>query len=232
MEWIKLIGILVIVIGFILKFDTIAVVLIAAVATGLVSGLSFMEILSILGEAFINNRLVTLFLLTLPMIGLSEHFGLKAQATNLIQRMKGLTSGRMLTLYQFIREVAAFFSIRVQGQTQFVRPMVDPMVQAASKLKYNEVNEDDREMLKAQSAASENLGNFFAQNTFVAASGVLLIAGTMESLGYTVSPVAIAQASLPIALIALLLSALNNFRIDKQLDRKYGRQDRMKGEDK
>lgn len=226
MEWIKLIGILIIVIGFILKFDTIAVVLIAAVATGLVSGLSFMEILAILGDAFVNNRLVTLFLLTLPMIGLSEHFGLKAQATNLIQKMKGLTSGRMLTLYQFIREIAALFSIRVQGQTQFVRPIVDPMVQAASKLKYDEVAEEDREMLKAQSAASENFGNFFAQNTFVAASGVLLIVGTMESLGYNVSPVAIAQASLPIAIIALVLSALNNYRIDKQLDRKYGRQGR------
>lgn len=232
MEWIKLIGILIIVIGFILKFDTIAVVLIAAVATGLVSGISFMEILAILGDAFINNRLVTLFLLTLPMIGLSEHFGLKAQATNLIQRMRGLTSGRMLTLYQFIREIAALFSIRVQGQTQFVRPIVDPMVQAASKLKYEEVAEEDREMLKAQSAASENFGNFFAQNTFVAASGVLLIVGTMESLGYNVSPVAIAQASLPIAIIALVLSALNNYRIDKQLDRKYGRPGRNEEGDK
>ena len=36
MEWIKLIGILIIIIGFILKFDTIAIILIAAVVTGLV----------------------------------------------------------------------------------------------------------------------------------------------------------------------------------------------------
>lgn len=38
MEWIKLIGILIIIIGFILKFDTIAIILIAAVVTGLVAG--------------------------------------------------------------------------------------------------------------------------------------------------------------------------------------------------
>ncbi|AZP04995.1 DUF969 domain-containing protein [Jeotgalibaca ciconiae] len=232
MEWIKLIGIVIIVVGFLLKLDTIAVVLIAAVVTGLVSGISFVEILEILGKAFVDNRLVTLFFLTLPMIGLSEHFGLKTQATNLIQKMKGLTSGRMLTLYQFIREIAAFFSIRVQGQTQFVRPIVDPMVQAASKLKYGEIEEDDVELLKAQSAASENFGNFFAQNTFIASSGVLLIAGTMESLGYDISPVSVAQASIPIALIALVLSALNNFRIDKKLDRKYKkRKNVMKGEE-
>ncbi|HJB23461.1 MAG TPA: DUF969 domain-containing protein [Candidatus Jeotgalibaca pullicola] len=232
MEWIKLIGIVIIVVGFLLKLDTIAVVLIAAVVTGLVSGISFVEILEILGKAFVDNRLVTLFFLTLPMIGLSEHFGLKTQATNLIQKMKGLTSGRMLTLYQFIREIAAFFSIRVQGQTQFVRPIVDPMVQAASKLKYGEIEEDDVELLKAQSAASENFGNFFAQNTFIASSGVLLIAGTMESLGYDISPVSVAQASIPIALLALVLSALNNFRIDKKLDRKYKkRKNVMKGEE-
>lgn len=230
MEWIRLIGIVIIVIGFVLKLDTIAVVLIAALVTGLVSGISLMEILAILGEAFVNNRLVTLFFLTLPMIGLSEHFGLKSQATNLIKKMKSLTSGRMLTLYQFIRELAAFFSIRVQGQTQFVRPIVDPMVQAASKLKYDHVEEEDVEILKAKSAASENIGNFFAQNTFIASSGTLLIAGTMESLGYDISPVAVAQASIPIALIALALAAINNYILDKKLDRKYGKRDQSKKE--
>lgn len=223
MGWIRLIGIAIIVVGFVLKLDTIAVVLIAAVVTGIVSGISFVEILEILGAAFVNNRLVTLFFLTLPMIGLSERFGLKVQATNLIQKLKGLTSGRMLTLYQFIRELAAFFSIRVQGQTQFVRPIVDPMVQAASRLKYDEIDEEDVEMLKAKSAASENFGNFFAQNTFIAASGVLLIAGTMESLGYQVSPVAIATASIPIALIALTLAAISNILTDRKMDRKYGK---------
>lgn len=232
MEWIKLIGIVIIVIGFLLKLDTIAVVLIAAVVTGLVSGISFVEILEILGKAFVDNRLVTLFLLTLPMIGLSEHFGLKAQATNLIQKINGLTSGIMLIIYQVIREIAAFFSIRVQGQTQFVRPIVDPMVQAAAQTKYGELDEDDVDLLKAQAAASENFGNFFAQNTFIAASGVLLISGTMESLGYDISPVAVAQASIPVALIALLLASLNYLRIDKKLERKYKkRANTQKGDD-
>lgn len=223
MEWIRLIGIAIIVVGFVLKLDTIAVVLIAAIVTGLVSGISFVEILEILGSAFVNNRLVTLFFLTLPMIGLSERFGLRMQATNLIQKLKGLTSGRMLTLYQFIREIAAFFSIRLQGHTQFVRPIVDPMVQAAAKLKYGEIDEEDREMLKAKSAASDNFGNFFAQNTFIAASGVLMITGTMKSLGYEIDEIAVVQASFPIAIIALILAALNNLVTDRQMARKYGK---------
>ncbi len=61
-----------------------------------------------LGEAFVNNRLVTLFLLTLPMVGLSERFGLKQQAVILIEKIKGLTPGKFLSLYLFIRELAGF----------------------------------------------------------------------------------------------------------------------------
>ena len=51
MEWIKLIGILIIIIGFILKFDTIAIILIATVVTGLVAGMDIVEVLSTLGKA-------------------------------------------------------------------------------------------------------------------------------------------------------------------------------------
>ncbi|ALV21339.1 MAG: DUF969 domain-containing protein [Carnobacterium sp.] len=223
MEIIKLIGILIIVVGFILKFDTIAVVLIAALATALVSGISLTDFLVLLGDAFVSNRLVTLFLLTLPMIGLTERFGLRQQAVKLIEKMKGLTPGRFLSLYMVIRELAGFFSVRVQGHTQFIRPLVEPMTQAAAETKYGEISDEDIERIKARSAATENYGNFFAQNTFIAAAGVLLIAGTLESLGYKVSAVAIAQASIPIALIMLVMVAGSNILFDRKLQRKYGK---------
>lgn len=78
-------------------------------------------------------------------------------------------------------------------------------------------------MLKAKSAASDNFGNFFAQNTFIAASGVLMITGTMKSLGYEITEIAVVQASFPIAIIALILAALNNLVTDRQMARKYGK---------
>lgn len=56
MEIIKLIGVLIVVIGFILKLDTLAVVVVAGLATGLVAGMSPMDILNTLGTAFITNR--------------------------------------------------------------------------------------------------------------------------------------------------------------------------------
>lgn len=229
MEYIRLIGILIILIGFILKVDTIAVVIVAGLATALVSGLSIIEFLTLLGEAFVSNRLVTLFFLTLPMIGLTERFGLRQQATRLIEGVKGLTTGRFLSLYMAIRELAGFFSIRIQGHTQFVRPLIEPMAQASAQAKFDKDNEKAQEKIKAKSAAMENLGNFFAQNTFIAASGVLLIAGTLESLGYVVSAVSIAQASLPVAFIALILVVVSNIIFDKRLGEESNH---SKGEDK
>lgn len=56
MHFLPLIGILIIVIGFIMKIDTIAVVIIAGLITGLVSGLSLTEVLALLGQGFTDNR--------------------------------------------------------------------------------------------------------------------------------------------------------------------------------
>ncbi len=223
MEWIKLIGILIILVGFILKFDTIAVVIIAALSTALVSGISLTEFLTIFGEAFVKNRLVTIFLLTLPMIGISERFGLRQQAIILIERIKGLTVGRFITLYAVIRQIAGLFGIRISAHPQFVRPIVNPMAQAAAQAQYGEISEEDEDKIKARAAANENFANFFGQNTFVASSGVLLIVGTLESLGYDVASSAISQTALIIAVITLIVIAIYNHLFDLQLARRYGK---------
>lgn len=220
---IRLIGILIVVLGFIFKFDTISVVIVAALATALVSGISFFNFLEMLGDAFISNRAITLFLLTLPMIGILERYGLRNRAVYLINKIKVMTPGRLLTLYQFIREVAAFFSIRIQGHTQFIRPIIEPMVQASAIKEHGKIDENDTEGIKALSAASDNYGNFFAQNTFVASAGTLLIAQTLRNLGYDVSESSIARVSIPVAIIALILGAFFNYMFDKKLSRKYNK---------
>lgn len=230
MEWIKLIGILIILIGFIFKFDTIAVVIIAAIATALVSGISIIDFFTLFGEAFVNNRIVTIFILTLPMIGISERFGLRQQAVILIEKMKGLTTGRFITLYAFIRQLAGLFGIRISAQPQFVRPIVNPMAQAAAKARYGKISEEDEDLIKAKAAANENFANFFAQNTFSSSAGVLLISGTLASLGYTVKQTSIVLVALIIAVISLVLIALDNYLFDSRMDRKYGKQRKQGGE--
>lgn len=228
MEIIKLVGILIIVIGFLMKFDTIAIVVIAGIATAFVSQMSPTEFLSELGTAFVDNRLVTLFFLTLPMIGLSESHGLKDQAIKLIHKVKGITAGKFLSIYLFIRELAGFFSIRLGGHPQFVRPLVLPMTEAAARSTNGEVDEKALEEIKARSAAMENYGNFFGQNTFVGAGGVLLIVGTLESLGYDATPLGIAKASIVVALIMLALGIISNYLFDRKL-KSYVKKDKEKG---
>ncbi|ELJ9298231.1 DUF969 domain-containing protein [Staphylococcus pseudintermedius] len=223
MEWLKLIGILIIVLGFYFKWDTIGTVLIAAIVTGLVSHMDVMTILETLGKAFVDNRMVSLFILTLPMVGMIERFGLKTQATRLINRIQGITSGRIMSVYLFIREVAGLASIRIGGHPQFVRPLMNPMVQAAAKAKYKQKIElVDEEKLKAHIAAMENYGNFFGQNLFVGASGVLLIVATFHSLHMEVKAVEIALYSAPIAIVVLIVGVIQNVLFDRKMNRKYG----------
>lgn len=223
MEWLKLIGILIIVLGFYFKWDTIGTVLIAAIVTGLVSHMDMMTILATLGKAFVDNRMVSLFILTLPMVGMIERFGLKTQATRLINRIQGITSGRIMSVYLFIREVAGLASIRIGGHPQFVRPLMNPMVQAAAKAKFKQKIEPvGEEKLKAHIAAMENYGNFFGQNLFVGASGVLLIVATFQSLRMEVKAVEIALYSAPIAIVVLIIGVIQNVLFDRKMNRKYG----------
>ncbi|MFL2137049.1 DUF969 domain-containing protein [Ruoffia sp. FAM 24228] len=221
MEWIKLIGIVIIILGFILKFDTIATVVVAGLVTALVSGISFIEFLTILGEAFTNQRFVTLFFLTLPMIGLSETFGLKEQAIRFIEKIKGLSTGGLFTVYQAIRELSGFFSIRLGGHPQFVRPLIYPMAEAAAESDTDDkLDEDDVEKIKARASAADNYGNFFAQNTFAGSAGIQLISATLIDLGLNGNQSSLAIASIPIAVIALVLAAIFNWRFDRQLRKK------------
>ncbi len=223
MELLKLIGVLVVILGFALKRDTIATVVVAGVVTGLVAGMTPMEILDVLGNSFITQRTATLFVLTLPVIGISERYGLKEKAVDFIRGIKGATTGKILSIYQTIRAAAAAFSVRLGGHPQFIRPLINPMAQAAAVANFGEVDEESVDKIKGASAASENYGNFFAQNVFMGASGTLLIASTMAEQGYgQVTALNVAMWSIPVAVISVLLGILKNYLLDRKLKATLG----------
>lgn len=217
----SLIGILIIIVGFTLKLDTIAVVVSAGIITGLVSGMGITEILTTLGNAFINNRTTCLFMLTLPVIGLCERYGLKSKAIMLIKKARGLSTGMLLSGYTLIREITISMGVTLGGHPQFVRPLIYPMAEGASIAKYGDLDEKDVDKIKGFSAASDNIGNFFGQNVFMANSGVLLIVSTLETLGIHADALKISQASIPIAIIAFILFLLQNYILDRKIKRKY-----------
>ncbi|MDU4889526.1 MAG: DUF969 domain-containing protein [Clostridium sp.] len=222
----KLIGILIVIIGFTLKLDTIAVVLSAGVLTGLVAGLDINEILTTLGSTFVAQRAITLFILTLPVIGMCERFGLKERAATLIGKAKSLSAGKLLTVYALVRQIAAALSIRMSGHPQFVRPLVNPMAQGAATNSLGEIEKKDQDKISAAAAAMDNYGNFFGQNLFMASSGVLLIASTLSEQGYAVEGMDVAMASIPVAVILFIMVIVQNHMLDKSLIKKYSKKDK------
>jgi len=224
---IKLIGIVIVVIGFVLKLDTLAVVVVAGIVTGLVGGMSIMDILSTLGSAFLTNRTATLFILTLPVIGLCERMGLRDKAVDLIRGLKGATTGRLLSVWQTVRTICSAFSLRIGGHPQFIRPLINPMAQAAAIAKYGEIDEKTEDEIKGMAAGTENYGNFFAQNCFMGSSGTLLIVSTLNEIfksngmNMEVTANQIALQAVPIAVISVVVGIAYALWYDVKLKKRF-----------
>ena len=218
MNFMILIGIVIIVVGFSLKLDVLAVVLTAGIATGLAAKMDILSILEIIGKAFVDNRLMSIFLISLPVIAVLERYGLRERSATLISSLKNATAGKILGLYMIIRSVASALSIRIGGHIQFIRPLIFPMAEAAAKShKQNELTEKETEDLKSLSAAIENYGNFFAQNIFIGASGLLLIQGTLQESGYNVSLKDLSLFSIGMGIGAVLLTIAQAYIYDKKI---------------
>lgn len=217
-DWFTLIGVVIIVVGFALKLDVLAVILIAGLATGLAAQMDVMEIFVVLGRGFVNNRLMTIFFISFPVIAIIERYGLKEQSANLISKIKKASVGKVLMIYTFIRWLAAAFSVRLGGHVQFIRPLILPMALAAGITDKNgSLSEDEEDEIKGLAAASENYGNFYGQNIFPAASGVVLIQGTLVTAGYEITLADVATASIPIGIVMLIAAVAQFYFFDKKL---------------
>ena len=213
MEYMTLIGILIIVVGFALKLDVLAVVIVSGIVTGLVAGIDFVEILRILGDSFVNNRLMSIFLIIFPVIAIIERYGLKERAAYLIGKLKNASAGKVLSIYMVIRSIASALNVRIGGHVQFVRPLILPMSEAAAEIdKEKPLTEKEDEDIKGLSAAVENYGNFFAS------SGVVLIQGTLVGLGYKeITLSMISSSAIYIAVIAVILTIVQVLLYDRKL---------------
>ena len=220
-EILKLIGVVIVIVGFLIKWDTIATVVLAGIVTGMVSGMSFMEILDVLGSAFITQRTATLFVLTLPVIGICERYGLKDKAVDFIHKAKKITAGKIISIYMVIRSAAAIMSLQLGGHPQFIRPLIEPMANAAATTEFGPLKEKTTDKIKGFAASAENYGNFFAQNCFMGSPGVLLIVSTLVEQGQEVTPPQIVMMSIPIAVAALIVSFTHYYLLDRSLRKEY-----------
>lgn len=215
-----LIGILIVIIGFAMRFNPLLVVVVAGISTGFAGQIPLEKILTIFGEAFVRNRYLSLFILTLPVIGLLERSGLKEQSQALIGKIKAATAGRILILYFLIREVAASIGLTaLGGHAQMVRPLVAPMAEAAAENKYGTLPEGTRNKIKAFAASADNVGVFFGEDVFIAFGAVLLMKGFYEQYGIFLEPLTIAVWGIPTAIAAFIIHATRLFLLDRQIKR-------------
>lgn len=218
---IKLIGVLIMVVGFALKFDAIGTVIISAIATGLVAGMGVPDVLSLLGKTFVANRYMCLFIVILPVVGILERNGLRVMAGRFIGKIKNATPGKVVFLYGLMRTVFAAFNISFGGVAGFVRPIVYPMAAASFESRGIKLDEKDQDEIKGLAAAQENFSWFFGQIMFVAGAGVLLVKGTLDNVGYKIDPVAAVKSEIPVLIMSILVSAVYVFIRDRKLRAKY-----------
>ncbi|TWI54811.1 putative membrane protein [Pseudomonas duriflava] len=221
-----LIGVLVIVIGFVLRFNPMLVVALTALATGFAAAMPLETILATIGTGFIKTRALPLIiLLPLAIIGLLERHGLREHAQHFIGRIRSATVGRLLIAYLFVRETTAALGLTsLGGHPQMVRPLLAPMAEGAAENRYGKLPEAVRYRLLALCAATDNIGLFFGEDIFVAFGAIALMHTFLLGSGIDVEPLHIAFWGIPTAICAFIIHAVRLKRFDSRLERELGGQ--------
>lgn len=225
MELIKLLGILVVIVGFALKKDSILIILIASIVTAIVSGLGFTEFLKIFGSSFVANRSMAIFILILLVTGTLERNGLKQASSKLISKVKGASPGMVIGLYGIMRGIFAAFNVGFGGVAGFVKPIIMPMATGAVETKEHKINENHLDQIKGMASGMENVAWFYCNVLFVGSAGGLLVQSTLASLGYNVELIDLVKVEIPVAIFAIVFTIVYYFLRDKKLRKKYYKED-------
>ncbi len=219
-----LIGILIVVAGFSLRFNPLAVVAVAALATGLAAHRSPVDVISSFGKAFIDSRSVPVVWLALPVIGLLESAGLKERARMVISKIRVATTGRLLLAYLALRQLTSALGLTsLGGHPQMVRPLIAPMAEAAAENRLGELSDRTRHRIRAHAAATDNIGLFFGEDIFIAIGSILLIRGFLEQNGFRVEPASLAVWAIPTAICAFVIHGTRLVLLDRSLRKEVAR---------
>jgi len=218
-----LLGVAVVVAGFVLRFNPVLVVVVAGIVSGVASGMDLGDLLALLGTSFVSNRVLLLFTLTLPVIGLLEHYGLRERAQAWIASFRRLSLARLLISYLGLRQLLSMCGlIDIAGHAQTVRPLIAPMSEsAADRDAGTHLGDDERARVRALAAATDNIGRFFGEDVFLAFGAVLLIQGFYERQGIHLEPIQIALWALPTAIAAFVIHATRIWWFQRRLTRAH-----------
>ena len=216
-ELLKLLGIVIVIVGFVMKMDSILIIMAAAVVTALVSGIDLVTLLETLGSSFVSNRSMCTFVIVFLVTGTLERNGLKQAASDLMTKFKNATAGVVIGIYGVFRLFFAAFNISFGGAAGFIRPIVMPMASAAVELDGKPIDPDHLEQLKGMAAGMDNVAWFFGQVLFVGTSGMLLVQSTLADLGYQVELLDLMMVQIPVAITAVAVAIVYYYLKDRQL---------------
>lgn len=220
-NYLSLLGVLIVIIGFALKLDSILIVMVALIVTALTGGLGIEGMLETLGTSFVNNRGMAIFIIIMMATGTLERNGLKESAASLIKRFKKVSAGMIIDIYGVFRMIFAAFNVSFGGVAGFVRPIIMPMALGTVESKGLEIDPQHEEELKGMSSAMENICWFFGQVLFVGGAGALLVQSTLKGLGYEVTLGQLALVEVPVAVVALIVASIYFYLREKKLAKKY-----------
>jgi uncharacterized membrane protein len=214
-----LLGVAVIVLGFLLRLHPVLVVVAACFTTGFAAFMPVEALLASLGTAFVKTRnLPMIYLLPLAAIGLLERFGLREHAQAAVARMRSATAGRLLIVYLGVRELSAAMGLTsLGGHPNMVRPVVAPMAEGAAQLRNPELSDEQRQRVRAMAAATDNIGLFFGEDIFVAFGAIVLMQTVLRAEGIEVDPLHMALWGIPTAISAFIIHAWRLRRLDRYL---------------
>lgn len=226
-----LLGIGVVVLGFVVRANPLLVVMAAALTTGLAAAwtpeadietmyAAAIATLAAFGKAFNDSRYVSVVWLVLAAIGLLERAGLQERARMAIAKVQAATVGRLLWVYFVIRQSAAALGLTsLGGHAQMVRPLVAPMAEGAAETKFGTLPDRERFLIRSHAAGADNIALFFGEDIFIAIASILLIKGFLEQNGIMVEPLQLSIWAIPTAIAALLIHSVRLWLLDRRLKR-------------
>ena len=212
-------GIAIIIIGFALGVNPLLVVTVAAFASAAAAGFGPVEVIAMIGKAFVSSRFMAVAWLALPTIGLLERAGLRDRARDVVRRLRGATTGRVLIGYLLLRQLTAALGLTsLGGHVQMVRPIIAPMAEGAEERdEASPLDPDTRDHIRAHAAAVDNVGVFFGEDVFIAIGSILLIRAILEQEGIVVAPLHVALWAIPTAIAAFLVHGARLLLLDRRL---------------
>lgn len=224
-----LIGIAVVVVGFVARINPLVVILVAAITTGVLAAVgpgvdaralltAGIDTISRFGEAFNDNRYFHITWLVLPVIGLLERAGLQERARALVTQVRAATAGRLMLIYLVFRQATAALGLTsLGGHPQMVRPLIAPMAEGAAETEHGPLTDKARFRIRGMAAGTDNIGLFFGEDIFIAIGSIVLIVGFLEQAGIRVEALHVSLWAIPTAVVAFVVHGARLLLFDGQV---------------